>query len=221
MYKHRFPRGFIWLITATGSGVLLFSIYGLPISKLGIPFLILVYIAIKSASRPLLMVANERFAVPITETLVFLSMLVFDGEAAILFAAVTALCVSFRESKEPKFLLFYSLFSAAATGAVVWAIRAFVGPIQQTLDNPFTLRFVELIIVGALLQSILQSTLFVIGESYKVKQSHWRTLLSLDPGLFALNIVGIVAAGLVALWIGVLGLTAGAFFFGVISNFTF
>ncbi|MDX6711942.1 MAG: hypothetical protein QOH96_2958 [Blastocatellia bacterium] len=220
MYKHRFPRGFIWLITAIGSGVLLFSLYGLPISKLGIPFLILAYIAIRSASRPPLMVANERFAVPITETLVFLSMLVFDGEAAILFAAMVAVCVSLWERKEPKFLLFYSLFSAAATGAVVWAIRAFVGPIQQTLDNPFTFKFVQLIIVGALLQSLLQSTLVVIGESYKVKRSPWRTLSSVYPGLFALNFVGIVAAGLVALWIGVLGLAAAAFIAMIVAIIT-
>src|SRR6266436_1784805 len=129
MYKHRFPPGFIWLIIAIGSAVLLFSLYNFPISKLGIPFLILAYLAIKSASHPPLMIANERFAVPVTETLVFLSMLVFDGEAAVLFAAVTTLCVSFQHRNERKIILFYASFSAAATGAVVLVIRVFVGSI--------------------------------------------------------------------------------------------
>src|SRR5258708_24902757 len=125
MYKHRFPPGFIWLIIAIGSAVLLFSLYGLAISKLGIPFLILAYLAIKSASRPPIMIANERFALPVTETLVFLSLLVFDGEAAALFACLIALCVSFQRNDEVKILIFYTFFLPAHNRRLVCGVRHF------------------------------------------------------------------------------------------------
>jgi diguanylate cyclase (GGDEF)-like protein/PAS domain S-box-containing protein len=211
MDKQRFPRHFMWLITALGLGVLLFSVYRISASNLGIPFLILAYIGVTIASRPGHTVANDRFALPLTESLAFLSILVFDGEAAVLIAAATAVCVALRFRKETDFLIFYAAFSAISTAAVVWTVRTILGPIPKLLDNPFRMQFIYLLLAGALIQAVFQGTLVLIGEAYKIKQGRWQTLSAIYPWLLVLNLAGTAAAGIAGVWITVVGLNAASF----------
>lgn len=210
MDKHRFPQLFVWPVTAVGICVVLYSVVHLPFLKLGLPFLVLAYISIRAAAMPTESVLNGRFSIPVSESLVFLSMLIFDGEAAILIAAIAAISFSVRFRRKASFLLFYSSFSAISTTLVVWVLRRSGEQISATTDNPFSFRFLYVIIAAAVIQAAMSCLLIVIGDAYKVKQSRVGTAVSAYPWLLGLHLAATTAAGLVSWWVISMGLSAAA-----------
>ncbi|HEV7902984.1 MAG TPA: hypothetical protein VGO96_04010, partial [Pyrinomonadaceae bacterium] len=106
-----------------GAGALIVSVLHLSVAQIGVPFLLLALVAINIGTRITIKIPHVRGQVSLSDTFVFLAMLLFAGEATVILAAVAALCASLRFSKERSTLLFNSAIAAASTFLILSLLR--------------------------------------------------------------------------------------------------
>src|SRR5215210_7446970 len=90
----RFNRPFMQLVIALGAAALVFTVYRWPMAKMGVPFLLLALVAVQTSSRYSVPIPRGRGHIRLTDGFILLSMMLFGGDAGILFAALVALCLS-------------------------------------------------------------------------------------------------------------------------------
>jgi len=169
----RFPQQFVHTLVVTGAIVVLFTLFRLPVAQLGFPLLLLVLLAVRvSSSFDAPPAARDGWHFPFAESFAFLSMLLFDGEAAVLLAASVALCASLPESKRLYGAFFRASVAASTTFFVVWTLRLTSGVLTDIPSvgnlSPATLNAV---CVAVLVQSLLNASFMAFGGSYRINQS--------------------------------------------------
>lgn len=120
--RPRFAHPYMWLIVAVGAPVCLFSAYHLPYHRLDLRFLLLALITVAVGSRIAVQIPRISGQVTVADTLIFLTLLLYGGEAAILLAALEGTCSSLRISKKPITILFNSGMLAFSTFLTVWTL---------------------------------------------------------------------------------------------------
>jgi diguanylate cyclase (GGDEF)-like protein/PAS domain S-box-containing protein len=171
----RFPSQFVHALVASGALVALFTAFSLPVTKLGFPVLLLALLASQVSARfdpP----ASERggWHFPFAEAFVFLSMLLFDGEAAVLLAAAVALCAP-REDDDSRSLYgdcFRAAFAAVAAFVAVWTLRLTSGVLTD-IAAPGALAPATLnaLCAAALATSLVRAFVLTLGGAYRINQS--------------------------------------------------
>ncbi|MGB8509646.1 MAG: EAL domain-containing protein [Pyrinomonadaceae bacterium] len=183
--SQRFTQRFIKIFIALGAGAALLSLCLLKLSALGFPLFLLTLAAVHSSSRFASRDQQGRWHFPVTDTFIFLSMLLFDGEAAVVLAAIVALCASLSSSKNLLNVLFKTAIKVFGTFLMVWTLRLSFGPVTELLRAGFSLAAFNSIFGSIFLQAALSATIVAIGGAYKIKQSvvmawlrnfFWKTL---------------------------------------------
>src|SRR6266550_8523925 len=88
-------------VIAVGLLICLFSIFRIHLSEIDLRFLLLVAIAVIVTARITIQIPRVKGLISVSDTLVFLAILLFSREAATLLAAAEGLCSSVRFSKKP------------------------------------------------------------------------------------------------------------------------
>src|SRR5882762_1170487 len=177
MSRQHFIKPYMRLIVALGAAVFLFSAYYLPVSRLDLRFLFLALITIGVGSSLTIQIPRLSSHSSVSDTFIFLPMLLYGGEPAILLAAVVALCESLRFSKKPMTILFNSSVTACSTFLTVWTLRVCFAPVP-IIDLPrrdYSATFIVAICVMALAQYIFNSSLVAVLAAYKTDQPIWYT----------------------------------------------
>ncbi|MBC7933041.1 MAG: diguanylate cyclase, partial [Rubrivivax sp.] len=205
----RFPNQFVRALIAVSVCVAAFTVYRLPFAQIGFPLLLLALLAVQIASRfETPDAARDNWHFPFAEGFVFLTMLLFDGEAAVLLAATVALCSSLTERKGASSLAFRAALAATTTFVVVWTLRLTSGVLTDIAGHALSTAALTALCVAALTQSLIRASVAAIGGSYRINQSVFRdgtrTLFWQLVGNFA----AVAAALLVALCVRLVG--AGA-----------
>src|SRR3954451_6974761 len=115
----------MWAIIVLGSVFFLFSGLRMNVSKLDIRCLFLALITIGIGSRISIKIPRVKGHISVSDTFIFLSLLLFGGEVAILLAAAEALCSSVRFSKLKLVITFNSATAACSTFITVLVLRLF------------------------------------------------------------------------------------------------
>ncbi|HEV8486080.1 MAG TPA: hypothetical protein VGV87_21230 [Blastocatellia bacterium] len=190
MIKPRWAKLNMWVVVAIGFAVCLFSFYRLPVMELGLPFALLALITIEVGSQVNIKIPSFKSNVSISDTFVFLTMLLFGGEAAVLVAVAEALVSSLRISRKPLTIAFNSAAMACSTFATVVFVQMCFGSITAL---PHGRSFSELIIascVMGLIQYTINSGIVAIAGALRADQPIWATwkkYLSLDGGQLLLG----------------------------------
>ncbi len=174
MNKQQFTRPFMWLIVATGTAAILFSAYRLPLAQLDLKFLLLALMVVV-CSRVAVPIPHVSGRITVSDTLIFLTMLLYDGEAAILLAAVEGVCSSLWISKKTITIIFNSAVLACSTFVTVWALRLCYGEIVRINDSGYTANFLVALCLMALVQYISNTGLIAAEKSCKLNKSFWQT----------------------------------------------
>lgn len=170
----RLLDAFRWLIVAIGSAALVWSTLLLPAPKFDWRFLILA---------ALMMLVSSRFAVPIprvntnitiSDTFIFLVLLLYGGMAGILLAAVEGLFSGLRISKRPLVVAFNSAMMLFSTSLTVMIVGLTFGPISELRFHDFS-HFVGAVGAMALVQYFSNSGVCAVGLAIKESKSVWRT----------------------------------------------
>jgi signal transduction histidine kinase/ActR/RegA family two-component response regulator len=170
MNRQRLTQKYIWSIVAAGAGVCLYAAYHLPIARLDLRFALLALITISITSRISIQIPRLTAHITVSDTLVFLIMLLYGGDAAILIAAAEGLSSTSRISKKPRTLLFNTAQIACATFLTVQALRLCFGRIIDLRSQGLSASFIAALVLMVLVQYIVNSGLAAVYEALKGNQ---------------------------------------------------
>src|SRR5947207_5973053 len=175
MNRQRFFKPFLVLVVAAGAGTMLLSLHRLPLQQLDWHFLLLLITMATVASRLSVPIPYVKGEVTVGDALIFLTMLIYGGEAALLMAAVDGLSSSLYVSKKLRVWLFNSSQMVFSTFLTAWTVRSFFGPVRELDRAGYSIVFLGGICVMALVQYVTNSGLVAIYTALKTDQPLFAT----------------------------------------------
>ncbi|MGQ0763551.1 MAG: hybrid sensor histidine kinase/response regulator [Acidobacteriota bacterium] len=175
MSRQRFFKPFLVFIVAAGAGAILFSLYRLSLQELDWRFLFLIVAMATIAARLSVPIPRVKGEVTVGDTLIFLTMMIYGGEAAVLMAAVDGLSSSLYVSKKLRVWLFNATQMAFSTFLTVWTLHLFFGPIQHLNQASYSLKLLGSVSVMALVQYAGNSGFVAIYTALKMDQPLFAT----------------------------------------------
>ncbi len=165
------------LVTVCGGMVLLNSIFNplRPVNWLDPTLIFIASVAVLIGSRIVVRIPGMPSYFSMSETLVFLVMFMFGGDAAIVLAAAAESSASLNFSKKPSTILFNGAASSIATAITVWGLRLSFGPVTELLDNSFTGKVVIAVCLMGMLQYAGNSAIVSVLAAMKVGRPIWQT----------------------------------------------
>ncbi len=204
----RFTQAYMWAFIALGAAAFAYSVARIPQERLDQRFLILAVITVGIGSRLSVRLPRVRGQITVSDTFIFLTLLLFDGEAAILLATVEAFFTSLRVTKKK----FNHLFNAAAMALTyfltVWAVRLTFGSPVALTQHDYSDKLIMALSLMALVQYATNTSLIAGCLSLKAGERFWPVWKGNFLYTSLTYIAGASAAGLIAKLIGVVGFYA-------------
>jgi len=171
---HRVANLYKWLVVAIGVATMAFSAWWLPLPKFDLRFLLLATVMMLVSSRFSVQIPRVNTNVTVSDTFIFLVLLLYGGMAGILVAAIEGLFSGLRISKTPRVIAFNSAMMACSTFITVAVLRSFFGPIGDLRSNELS-SFIAAVATMAMVQYFSNSGICAIGLALKTGESIWRT----------------------------------------------
>lgn len=206
--RSQLTKPYMRLVTAAGAAVVIISIGGLHPSELGLPFVLLAVVTLTLGARISVRFFRFDSVISISDVFIFLALLLFDGEAAILLAALEGFLSSLRITKKPLTMAFNSASMAISTFLTVWTLRLFFGSILDLSSGSFSSRLITATCTMAFVQYIANSGLVAIAGALRANQPFWATYKQNYVWTCLTYFAGASAAGLTVTLIGVVGFYA-------------
>jgi hypothetical protein len=180
-------------------GVVAFAVvfHNLPFSKLNISFYLLAIFTVAGTSRLAVRIPGIGGRITVSDTLVYLTLLLFGGEAAIAVAALEGITSSLRISRRPLTIFFNASVMALSLLSAVSMVRLFFDRTIETGPHFLSGRLVAGLVVLSLIHYLVNSWLISIDRSLKASSpllTTWRqhylwTSLTYFAGAFAAGAV--------------------------------
>ncbi|PYS85100.1 MAG: hypothetical protein DMF67_02265 [Acidobacteria bacterium] len=209
--KQRYVGAFMWPVIAIGGVVFLFSVYQLPrysLPRLNLTFLLVALLTAAVGSRVAVKIPRIGGQITVSDTFIFLTMLLYGGEAAILLATLDGICTSVRISRKLRTYLFNSSVLTCSTFITVWTLRLLFGPVFELPSRSISAVFITAICVMALVQYVFNSGLIATLQSFKIDQPFWQTWRKYYLWSSVTYFAGASAAGMVAKLVNSVGFYA-------------
>jgi len=172
--KQRYLKPFVTLIVAVGAVVVGFCIYSLQPAQLNARLLLLLILSVALGSR-IIHIPRIKGEITVTDTLIFVTMLLYGGEAAVLIGSTATFCSSLRVTKKVRVHLFNVAVIASSTFLTVTVLRLCFGDIRPLAINSPSATFVSALCLMGLVQYIANSGLVTIYSGCKLDQPFWPT----------------------------------------------
>ena len=207
MTRSRLNQIYVWLVTAAGASVVVFSAAHLTKRQIDLRFLLLALVTVLIGSRLSIQIPRVKAHISVSDTFVFLSLLLFGGEAAILLATADALCSSLRLSNKVRTHFFNSGVMACATFLTVWTLRLCFGE-ALTWRDVHSSNYLVGLCVMAVAQYFGNSILIATSTALKADEPIWLTWHKNFLWTSLTYLAGASAAGVIARFIGNVGFFA-------------
>jgi len=170
MAKQKQIKAYLWSIIFLGGGLTLAAAVRIPWASLGSRFLLLALITVWISSRFSVRIPRANTNVTVSDTFIFLAMLLYGGPAAILLSAIEGFTSGRRISKTPTIVYFNAAVMVCSTSATVVAL-------SQIGVNPNASLAATVIAasVMALSQYLSNTTLVGVGLALKASTRFWPT----------------------------------------------
>ena len=208
MTKQKLLLPFTCLITALGAVACLYAAYNLPDVRLDLRLFALALVTLVFSSRLIVTIPRVRGEVNVSDTFIFLTMLLYGGEAAVLLAAAESLCTSLRFCKKRLTVFFNVGMMATATTLTVLAVRALFGSIRGVAASDYSAQFVTMLAVMALVQYVSNAGLAAVRSALRTDQPIYDTWVNGYLWTCITYFAGASAAGIIAKLIGSVGASA-------------
>src|ERR1051325_3788415 len=176
--RHRFFKPFLVVVVAAGSAALIFSLTRVSLHQLDWRFLFMLVAMAAVASRLSIPIPHVKGEVTVGDTLIFLTMMLYGGEAAVLMAAVDGMSSSLYVSKKARVWVFNSSQMVVSTFVTTSIVKTFFGPIQNLDRANYSILFLAAICAMALIQYVCNSGLVATYTALKTDRpiiATWRT----------------------------------------------
>jgi diguanylate cyclase (GGDEF)-like protein/PAS domain S-box-containing protein len=201
----RLTKYYIYLITFLGLGICVYAAINLPFKKLDLHYLFLLLVTILVASRITIKIPLIHGQITVSDTFIFLTMLLYDGEAAILLAAIETAYSSHKVYKTLPTTLFNMAIMACSTLLTVCTLRWFFGSITELPQGQFSFMMLSAIYTMALVQYVANSSLAAIYTAGQINKPIWQTWHTHYLWTSITYLAGATAAGLIAKIVNVYG----------------
>ncbi len=172
--RSRLLDAYRWLIVIAAGFAFLASSRWLPIPQFDWRFLILASVMMLVSSRFSVQIPRVNTNVTISDSFIFLVLLLYGGLAGIILAAIEGLFSGLRISKRPLVIAFNSAMMLCSTSLTVMVVRLMFGPIGE-LRLQDTSHFIAAMGTMALVQYFSNTGISAIGLACKQGESIWRT----------------------------------------------
>jgi diguanylate cyclase (GGDEF)-like protein/PAS domain S-box-containing protein len=170
--KQRYLKPFVAVVAAAAIGIMAFSFQRLNLSQLDARFLLLFLFTVLIGARLIIHIPSIKGELTVSDTLIFLTMLLWGGEPAILLAAAVGFCSSLRVTRKAAAHVFNVAVMTCSTFLTVFVLRLAFGPISM-----LGVRGLPVVVVSvmATVQYISNSALVTIYTGCKTSQPLWPT----------------------------------------------
>jgi signal transduction histidine kinase/CheY-like chemotaxis protein len=197
----------MWSVVVAGWVMISFSASRLPWRQFDLRFLVLaVMVAISSQAAVRIPRVSGR--VTLGDTFVFLTILLYGGEAAVLMSALEGVCATLPISRKPRTVLLNAAVLAISTFLTATVLRVFFGSPIEIVTATNSANFLGAICTMALVQYFTNTSLIAVEKSYKINESVWQTWKKYYLWTSITCFAGASAAGIIAHLIHVYGFYA-------------
>ena len=198
MFYEKLTERYIAAVIICGLGCLSAAVYWLPVQVIDLNFLVLFCFTIGLGSRVTVQIPKFKAHIAVSDTFIFLALLMYGGELAIILSAVEAFFSSRRFCSKNLTIFFNSAAVAVSTTSVVVVLRL------SGLDSPDHLHghgeilqnFIVALSVIALTQFFVNTALASIHDSMKNAIPLWETWKNKYVWSFVTYFVGAASAGI-------------------------
>jgi signal transduction histidine kinase/ActR/RegA family two-component response regulator len=174
--RETIKHAYMWSVIVIGAVAVVYCDIHLPVQRLDLRFLALAILTIAVSSRLTVRIPRISGHISVSDTFLFLTILLYCGEAAVLLAAAEAFCSSLRFSKKsipirPLTIAFNSAMLACSTFVTFTVVKAFFGDLIAIRHGQFSGTFVAALCIMALVQYVVNSTLAAVYTSLKMNES--------------------------------------------------
>jgi signal transduction histidine kinase/CheY-like chemotaxis protein len=173
--RNRFFGPFLWVVTGTGCLAFLYSAARLDLAAIDSRFAVLVAMTLLLTSRITIPIPRFSSQISVSDTFVFLILLLYGAPAAIIVGAIEAFLSSLRFSRKSKIVAFNWASAAVSIFITSSVIEALFGDVVALHAHPFTARFATAICTIALTHYVANSGVVAIGAALKNDQPIWQT----------------------------------------------
>ena len=162
-----------WLIVVAGGAAIAYAAVRMPAPHFDLRFLLLASVTIVISSRFAVKIPRANTNVTVSDTFIFLALLVYGGFAGIFLAAAEGLISGVRISKRPLVIAFNSGMMACSTLLTVAIIEFFFGPISGLRFHEWH-SFIPAVGAMALAQYFTNTGISAIGLALKTSEPIFR-----------------------------------------------
>src|ERR1044071_4872295 len=166
-------RPFMWAVVALGTGAIVFSAASLPVERLDARFLLL-GVLVCVGSHGAVRIPRVSGRITVSDTLVFLTLLLYGGAAAVMLSALEGVYASLRISRKPITILFNAAVLSLSTFLTAAALRALFGT-AALAGNDYSAHALAAIFVMAVVQYVTNTGLIAVEKSLKLGERLWPT----------------------------------------------
>jgi len=189
---------FLFVVVACGVLAFVYSAIRLDFAQFDARFALLVAMTLLLTSRITIPIPRFSSKISVSDTFVFLVLLLYGGEAAVVIGSLEALLSSLRFSRR-RFILGFNWASTAVSICLTSSVMEWLfGSVVTLRDKPLSASFWTAICTMALTQYVFNSGIVGIGGALKADQPIWQTWRKHYLWTSLTYFVGACAAGFIA-----------------------
>ncbi|HKY44012.1 MAG TPA: EAL domain-containing protein [Pyrinomonadaceae bacterium] len=192
---------YMWLIVAAGILCVLSAAYTLPTGIIDGYFLLLTLITAVLGSRIAIRIPQISGNITLEDTFVFIALLLYGGEAAVMIGTLAGICSALRISRKVRTVAFGSASLACSVFTTAMIVKTIFGSTTNLMDRGASLAIIALCVMG-MAQYLFHTGIGAIASALKTNQRLWymwsRNFLWISISYFA----GAAGAGFIVSSLG-------------------
>ncbi|HEY6217991.1 MAG TPA: EAL domain-containing protein [Pyrinomonadaceae bacterium] len=164
---------YMWSIVGVGTALVLYSAVTLPAGIVDGYFLLLTLITAVIGSHIAIRIPRINVNITVEDTFVFIALLLYGSQAAVILGALTGICCALRISRKVRTVAFGSGALACAVFATGTVLRFTFGSTTDLLNGGASLAIIALCLMG-LVQYLVHTGIGATASALKANESIWR-----------------------------------------------
>ncbi|MDQ6653948.1 MAG: response regulator [Acidobacteriota bacterium] len=165
---------FMWAVSCAGGLIYFVAAYRLDLKVIDLKFAVLAVLTLFLSSRITIRIPQFSSQISVSDTFIFLTLLLYGCEAAVLMAATEAILSTFRFSRKPSTILFNWGCAAWSACVTCYALQFYFGDPVTLGSSPLSVRFISALVIMALVQYAANSGIVAICGALKAHYPIWQ-----------------------------------------------
>jgi diguanylate cyclase (GGDEF)-like protein len=165
---------FMWLVVAAGAAAGLYSAYTLPRGLVDGYFLLLTVVTAAIGSRIAIRIPKINLNITVDDTFVFIALLLYGGEGAVLIGALAGVCSALRISRKPRTVAFGGGALACAIFANATVLNLMFGSPLSVFSSGPSSALIGLCVMG-IVQYLVHTWIGATASALRSNESIWWT----------------------------------------------